>query len=226
MFTCDNRPVAYTDPEPVPTEQPRPADCRANTDAEPVTAAPSREKAACSADPSDHAENCFYPGTPLSWGSSGAAVLEMQHRLNRIATVYTAVNTQKEDGKFGPSMYNAVVRFQPHHQLTADGIIGKTTWDKIIQADYALRRGTMLPITTPYPGYILRRGDTGFAVRCIQSYMGAEPSLPDVKVDGIWGQATETLVRHFQTLHGLKADGLVGKQSWAAMLRRFNEIYI
>ena len=96
-----------------------------------------------------------YPGTALRWGSSGVHVVNMQTRLNRLATVYTAINTQTGDGKFGHNMYNAVLRFQKQHGLAADGIIGRQTWERIVAIDNAQTGGGYTNVTTPYPGYVI-----------------------------------------------------------------------
>ncbi|RPK53961.1 MULTISPECIES: GH25 family lysozyme [unclassified Streptomyces] len=59
-------------------------------------------------------------------GSSGSAVKAAQARLagygNRIAV----------DGAFGPATRNAAMAFQRSHGLTADGIIGPKTWNKLV----------------------------------------------------------------------------------------------
>ena len=36
------------------------------------------------------------------------------------------------DGDFGNGTYNAVVKFQKNHYLSADGIVGKNTWRKLL----------------------------------------------------------------------------------------------
>lgn len=163
-----------------------------------------------------------YPGTALRWGSSGANVTNMQTRLNRLAGVYTAINSQTVDGKFGQNMYNAVVRFQRQHGLTADGVIGPQTWNRIVAVDNTQTGGGFTNVTTAYPGYVISRGASGDNVRFIQSYLSAIPGLFAVKIDGIFGQNTEYLVRTFQTRYRLAVDGRVGPQTWAAMIQAFN----
>jgi peptidoglycan hydrolase-like protein with peptidoglycan-binding domain len=38
------------------------------------------------------------------------------------------------------------------------------------------------------------------------------------KVDGSFGSRTEQAVKAFQTMRGLKADGVVGAKTWTALL--------
>lgn len=166
-----------------------------------------------------------YPGTALRWGSSGSDVSNMQERLNHIAETYTAINTQTVDGKFGQNMYQSVIRFQLQLGLTADGVIGPATWERIVEVDRIVRSGGFTTVTTPYPGYVLGLGSTGNDVRFIQSYMSAVPGMTPVKIDGIFGSGTQALVRAFQNQVQLKADGLVGRLTWAAMIHAFNSLH-
>lgn len=164
----------------------------------------------------------IYPGTPLRWGSNGTDVANMQNRLNRLATVYTAINTQSVDGRFGQNMYNATIRFQRQHGLAADGVIGPQTWNRIVAVDNTQTGGGFTNVTTAYPGYVISRGASGDNVRFIQSYLSAIPGLFAVSIDGIFGANTEYLVRTFQTRYRLTVDGRVGPNTWAAMIQAFN----
>lgn len=172
----------------------------------------------------DPVSNDIYPGTALRWGSAGTDVVNMQNRLNRLSNVYTAINNQTVDGRFGQNMYNAVVRFQRQHGLAPDGVIGRQTWNRIVTVDNAQTGGDFVSVTTPYPGYVLTRGATGNNVRFIQSYMSAVPGLTPVAIDGKFGANTEQLVRSFQQRYNLTVDGKVGPATWAAMVRVFNSV--
>ncbi len=72
-----------------------------------------------------------YPGTLLKVGSRGDNVWLMQSYLNTIAKYYPlpAVGV---DGIFGNQTKSAVTAFQQYFGLSADGIIGPSTWDRII----------------------------------------------------------------------------------------------
>ncbi len=73
-------------------------------------------------------------------------------------------------------------------------------------------------ITTLYPGYPLRRGDSGDAVTVIQRELNTiarnYPAIPRVDVDGIFGESTERSVRTFQQIFGLTPDAVVGQATW------------
>jgi hypothetical protein len=56
----------------------------------------------------------------------------------------------------------------------------------------------------------LKRGSTGDDVRELQHILF---------VDGFYGPTTENAVKSFQRTHGLSADGIVGPDTWAALLQ-------
>lgn len=58
----------------------------------------------------------------------------------------------------------------------------------------------------------LRRGSRGAEVAEVQTLLGG------LDVDGIFGRKTEAAVKAFQAAHNLKADGIVGKLTWSALL--------
>lgn len=72
-----------------------------------------------------------YPGTALSVGSSGSAVRTVQTWLNRISNNYPLIPKVAVDGRYGESTANAVRTFQQIFNLTADGVVGKSTWYEI-----------------------------------------------------------------------------------------------
>ena len=74
-----------------------------------------------------------YPGTPLRLGSTGESVRSIQYYLNRIYLRSSTVQQLSVDGVFGPATENVVITFQREYGLSPDGIVGRLTWDKIIQ---------------------------------------------------------------------------------------------
>jgi len=63
---------------------------------------------------------------------------------------------------------------------------------------------------------IVKQGDTGPAVRTIQGLCGAR-GWP-VKIDGIFGHDTHNAVHLVQGHAGLTTDGVVGPQTWPALM--------
>lgn len=163
-----------------------------------------------------------YPGIPLRPGSRNEDVRHMQLRLNEVARIYTAINSQTVDGAYGNNMTNAVRRFQAQFGLSVDGTIGQNTWNKIVSVYEAITAGSPTAVSTPYPGSPLRVGSSGDSVRFVQSYLNGIQGTPHLTVDGIFGQATSRSVAAFQALSGLTPDGIVGAATWPALINAFN----
>jgi N-acetyl-anhydromuramyl-L-alanine amidase AmpD len=64
---------------------------------------------------------------------------------------------------------------------------------------------------------VVKRGDRGESVRWVQALLGKHKLA--VRMDDQFGPATEAAVRMFQQRNGLRADGVVGPQTWAALDR-------
>ena len=163
-----------------------------------------------------------YPGIALRPGSRGEDVRHMQSRLNELARIYPAINTQNADGIYGDNMTHAVRRFQEQFGLSADGILGRDTWARIVSVYEAMTAGRPAPVVTRYPGSPLRVGASGDSVRFVQSYLNGIHGTPHLNVDGIYGQGTARSVAAFQAVSGLTPDGIVGAATWPAMITAFN----
>ncbi len=57
----------------------------------------------------------------------------VQFWLKIARTVYTSLESVTVDGKFGAGTAAAVRRFQRYFGLTADGVVGRTTWNKLYE---------------------------------------------------------------------------------------------
>ena len=73
-----------------------------------------------------------YPGTALRTGSTGLDVQTIQTYLQRIRRNYPAIPAITDPaGVFGESTRAAVAKFQSIFNLTPDGVVGKSTWNKL-----------------------------------------------------------------------------------------------
>lgn len=106
------------------------------------------------------------------------------------------------DGDFGGATLRAVTNFQRNNNLTADGIVGRNTWNKLLNinpSNEVLRRGT-------------KSSAVLFLQRLLLSYL-----YPITDLDGIFGPETERAVRAFQQENGLTVDGVVGRNTWNSL---------
>jgi len=136
------------------------------------------------------------PDVVLRKGSSGNYVRELQFILNMVSAYYPSVPSVTIDGRFGAGTENAVREFQRTFGLTADGVVGPVTWNKLYSVYRSLASsggGTVppqiqppiilppppelptppspptMPISPPYPNVLTRQGDRGDNVRTIQT---------------------------------------------------------
>ena len=171
---------------------------------------------------SDNGTPNAYPGTALREGASGQNVRLVQFWLKIAHTVYSRLNDLTVDGRFGAATTAAVKRFQTYFGLTSDGVVGRTTWNKLYEVYNDIANKLLSSSLRPgeYPG-ILRRGSSGTAVRELQFYLyllsAYESSIPAVGIDGSFGAATENAVRAYQRFAGLTVDGVVGRTTWESL---------
>ena len=132
----------------------------------------------------------------LRVGSRGNFVRILQYLLN-----YYGANLSI-DGVFGVGTQRAVQDFQRRNKLTADGIVGRNTWAKLLNLNPSSE--------------ILRRGDETSAVMFLQRLL-LSFLYPITSLDGDFGPETERAVRAFQSENNLSVDGIVGRNTWQAL---------
>lgn len=100
------------------------------------------------------------------------------------------------DSAFGAQTRAALIRFQKAKGLKPTGTTTGPTWEKLIVR--------------------VRRGSKGQAVYAVQEML----SLLDfkTKADGVFGSGSERVLKSFQKAHDLEADGIVGPQTWSALV--------
>lgn len=170
-----------------------------------------------------------YPGRAIGIGASGDDVAAIQNAINVVSSQYSSVDNIVADGYFGPSTQNAVKQFQTLFGLFSDGIVGEFTWNRLFTVANQIQSGDRpnqgLP---PFPGPLLRLGSTGSSVTFIQERLKTisiyYKSIPDIRVDSIYGTMTQIAVQEFQKLVGLPVDGVVGQATWNQINRVYNEL--
>lgn len=137
----------------------------------------------------------------IRMGNRGQAVVELQTKLNQLG-----YRCGKIDGIFGSGVKHAVMQFQKHCGLSADGIVGKATWQALSNKLSKSSAGSNAQPT-------IKKGSRGSVVARLQSMLN-DLNYNCGAVDGIFGQGVHNAVIQFQRDNGLSADGIVGKNTW------------
>ncbi|MBT9315719.1 peptidoglycan-binding protein [Leptothoe spongobia TAU-MAC 1115] len=152
------------------------------------------------------------------------------------------------DGNYGDATAVAVSQFQTDVGLTADGLVGPATWQRLLPTPTTLNQPqTPNPVgtaeqedlgetsnstTRPSPAPpatitasgtagdlpVLRLDDYGPDVSTLQQRLAAL-NLYTGLVDGVFGLQTAEAVEQFQRQAGLGVDGVVGPATWAELLK-------
>ena len=145
------------------------------------------------------------PYPVLSWNSEGAAVSKLQSWLNELGYNCGAV-----DGVFGWGTHAAVVAFQEDHNLTADGVVGASTWSALLQAmEEGSKEVDITDIET------LTEGASGDLVTTAQDLLTALGYT--VGETGVYDAAMTAAVQSFQQDQGLTVNGTVDRPTWHAL---------
>lgn len=148
-----------------------------------------------------------YTNKPLVYkGKTGETVKYIQNKL--INKGYFLGRTGA-DGIFGFQTEKAVRQFQIDSNLSADGIIGPLTWEKL--------EDPTIVISSSYPGSIIGMGARGENVVKIQRELIRRGYNVPGGADGQYGSGCRETVKKFQSDSGLEIDGVVGKRTWDAL---------
>lgn len=163
-------------------------------------------------------------GESLKEGMDSSAVRAMQKRLIDLGYL-----SGSADGSFGAATKAAVIAFQTANNLTADGVAGTATLNKLYSADATAAgssggssgsaSGSTVTgnATISSTGYIsLREGDKSDAVRKLQETL-KNLGYYSGTVDGSYGSGTVAAVTTFQQMNNLTADGVAGPATQRAL---------
>jgi peptidoglycan hydrolase-like protein with peptidoglycan-binding domain len=144
----------------------------------------------------------------LQLGSKGQAVRDMQAIVNQRLVQFDVLSTPAlqiaVDGDFGSETQNAVKYLQCLAFLAIDGIVGSKTWAFLCDGTASLP--------------VLRINSTGNTVKLVQKAL-KDSGYYTGAIDGIFGSQTDKVVRNFQASNSLTVDGVIGRNTWAALIK-------
>ena len=163
-----------------------------------------------------------WPGTVLRRGSTGSSVEQVQFWLSDLAQFDSSLVRVTVDGSYGAATVSAVEAFQTLFGLTSDGVVGRSTWNKLKEVGLAV--ANKIVAANVAPGQFTtttRAGSSGTAVRAVQYYLrrlaAYYSDVPRVAVDGKFGAATTRAVKAWQSRAGLTVDGVVGRLTFQSL---------
>lgn len=174
-----------------------------------------------------------YPGVPLRRGDVSPEVRVAQIMINRISVAYPAIpKIWPVDGIFGPITEDAVREVQHVFNLVVDGIVGKSTWYMLVHLYTGILRLSELVSLGQTYFYLdfdyqesLQLGQRGESVSLLQYLLAVLAqfylSIPDLTVDGIFGQETQAAVLALQQDADLPQTGVVDEATWEVIVDRF-----
>ena len=140
----------------------------------------------------------------LGFGSSGTEVALVQKRLQTLGYL----GPVRIYGKFRELTKSALIRFQYDRGLRADGIVGPSTRAALFGTPHAGGGGVKKTLAF---------GSRGSEVTRVQKRLQALGYLGAVYKYGSFRELTRDAVKRFQRDRGLRADGVVGANTRAAL---------
>src|SRR5215813_675348 len=111
------------------------------------------------------------------------------------------------DGITGPATQNAIRKLQKHARITVDGVVGPKTRRAL--GHFARHRLGQRP---------LHLTNAGWDVASLQFQL-AEHGFPSAAFDVVFGPHIDRALQRFQKFAGLRADGVAGPETLAALRR-------
>lgn len=124
-------------------------------------------------------------------GDSGPEIEMIRRRL------WAEDNSIPVNDYFDGYLTAKIQAFQTANSLTADGLVGSSTWRKLF------------PVLQKKVG----RQNGALAMQTLLNYQGYLVGTPD----GLFGTGTETVLKAYQEAHELDADGICGDKTWRSL---------
>ncbi|WP_266075375.1 peptidoglycan hydrolase [Haladaptatus caseinilyticus] len=138
-------------------------------------------------------------GGSYSWpiysrGDQAEAVYSIQYLLEE-----HGYSLNYHDGIYGSEVESTVESFQSANGLSVDGVVGPNTWEEL------------------YVPVVSSSNDPYWATYGAQHHLRYDEGY-SISVDGYYGPETESAIESFQSSAGIAVDGIVGHDTWQALV--------
>lgn len=152
----------------------------------------------------------------LKLGDTGTAVRKLQNALKEKGYYKDVV-----DGRYGATTEAAVIKYQKKIGITADGKAGYKTQNALYNGVSSINEGEREDVAADVvvrvsDQHSLYYGCTGPRVKTLQKAL-KQLKYYKGNIDGVFGDLLRDAVKKFQAAHGLKADGIAGTKTIAAV---------
>lgn len=147
-------------------------------------------------------------GTLLYKGINHPEVKTVQHQLKKYDYYHAHI-----DGSYGSKTVHGVEVFQKDHNLKVDGIVGPHTKETLNKVKSLQQQFEDAPN--------LSRGSKNKTVKNVQKQL-KQLNFYKSKVDRIYGPLTEKAVIAFQKANDITVDGIVGPETYEALIHNPN----
>ncbi len=147
------------------------------------------------------------PDDTVQKGDRGAKVTYIQKML------WSLSYTIDVDGIFGEETETVLKQFQKEHFLEETGIIDPAVMGAM---EEEIGRNKQVAEKTSTASY-LQKGNSGAPVKALQRALNDAGANPKLTADGVFGNDTLIAVKKFQQGQNLKADGVAGPKTFAAL---------
>ena len=134
----------------------------------------------------------------LREGDRGREVVDLQTKLQSLGL---DLGNRQIDGVFGPKTEAAVKAFQQGMGFLADGLVGQTTWDGLVESGYRSGSRYLYLRQPPF------RGADVMELQRMLNDLGFDPGA----VNGVFDERTARALQDFQKNAGLVTDGMVNE---------------
>jgi peptidoglycan hydrolase-like protein with peptidoglycan-binding domain len=168
----------------------------------------------------------------LSKGDQGVEVMQLQTALKQKGYFPP---TQAITEYYGEITESSVKKFQQSQNLALTGVADQATQKQLWLSEEStatpqtnIPQSNIPPTSTTnfnltMPSGVLKLGQKGEAVQKLQMALKAQGYFPEnTAVTNYYGNITESSVKKFQQAHGLKVDGIVGKNTWEKIFLNVN----